>query len=379
MSHKAVKSKRQQPKNWLKTTATAQFILRLWDKCERLWTLKVIPFVNKLVLPGCAGVPLMEILRHFSNRELWQSARALSYSFLLALPPLLIFFFTLIPLFPIEGIQNELLIQLKLYLPSSIYPKVSNIITEVMSHKHTTLLSVGFAVSVILAANGMHSMVQSFNSVNHTIENRPVIRRYGMCLLMVLVLYVLVVLILSLFIGYKYMMFYLLKHGFIAESKMTFIVFNFGRWVLLTFLTLLILSLLYYFVPVKKQRLGFFSIGSVVATGCFFILSWGLQIYINNINQSNLLYGSIGSLLVVMLWIYWNCVVILAGYAINIAIATARNDIQPDIALKKKRRSTRVGKEKPRYQLSTNNPAGRQPAGSELYHSPSGVAKYRNR
>lgn len=342
----------------------------------RWWTLRVIPFTNRWVLPGCAGVPVMQILKHFSNRELWQSARALSFSFLMAIPPLLIFFFTLIPFFPIEGVQNELLEQLKLYMPPSIYCHVSGIIVDVMEHKHTSLLSAGFLLSVFLAANGMHAMVQSFNSVNHSIENRPFVRRYGLCLLLVLLLYALIVIILSLFIGYKYMMLYMLSRNFIADSVATSIVFNFGRWVLLTFLTLFVLSLLYYWVPVKKQRLGFFSIGSIVATVSFFLLSWGLQIYFNNINQSNILYGSIGSLLVVMLWIYWNCVVILAGYAINIAIATARNEVmQPNITRKTRRGRQAHRKETAHYELSTANKAGRQPKGSEVYHSPSGIAK----
>lgn len=350
--------------------------LQLWDKMMRWWTLRVIPFTNRWVLPGCAGVPVMQILKHFSNRELWQSARALSYSFLMAIPPLLIFFFTLIPFFPLQGIQDELLEQIQLYLPATIYCHVSNIIVDVMGHKHTSLLSAGFVLSVILAANGMHAMVQSFNSVNHSIESRPFVRRYGLCLLLVLLLYALIVIILSLFIGYKYLMLYMLSRNFIADSVATSIVFNFGRWVLLTFLTLFVLSLLYYWVPVKKQRLGFFSIGSIVATVSFFLLSWGLQIYFNNINQSNILYGSIGSLLVVMLWIYWNCVVILAGYAINIAIATARNEtLQADANLKSRRRRQKQRKEATRYELSTANTSGRQPKGSELYHSPSGVAR----
>ena len=89
---------------------------------------------------------------------------------------------------------------------------------------------------------------------------------------------------------------------------------------LLSFATLTSVSLIYYWAPVKKQRVGFFSAGSVLATGMFFVLSWGLGIYLDNFNRYNLLYGSIGTLLMLMFWMYFNCIVLLMGYELNISI-----------------------------------------------------------
>ena len=91
----------------LKNSNVGVWCCRRYDDAMRFWGLRVVPFANKLVLPGCAGVPFVQILKNFSNRDLWQSAKALAFSFLMALPPLLIFFFTLIPYLPIEGVQNE--------------------------------------------------------------------------------------------------------------------------------------------------------------------------------------------------------------------------------------------------------------------------------
>ena len=79
----------------LKDSRLGVWTYRRYEDALRFWSLRVVPFANKLVLPGCAGVPLVHILGHFSNRDLWQSAKALAFSFLMALPPLLIFFFTL--------------------------------------------------------------------------------------------------------------------------------------------------------------------------------------------------------------------------------------------------------------------------------------------
>ena len=360
----------------LKNSTIVVWTFRRYEGMLRFWSLHVMPFANRLVLPGCAGVPLVQILKHFSNRDLWQSAKALAFSFLMAVPPLMIFFFTLIPYLPIEGLQNELLLQLSTILPGGLFERVAGTINDVMGHKHSSLLSIGFVTSIILAANGIHGLLQSFNSVSHSIEWRSLVHRYLLCLLLVVILYVLVVAILSLLIGYKFLIQFMISRNFMAETKLSLFAFSLGRWLLLVFLTLLTLSLLYYLAPVKKQRINFLSIGSVMSTLMIFGLSWAFQIYINNFNNYNILYGSIGTLLVLMLWIYANCVVILAGYAINIAIADSR-----EVGYKPSRRAVRQRQQKlhqrQRYRLSTDNQHHRQPTGSSLYHSPSGIAVWR--
>ena len=357
--------------------SSAARAVRSWvEILLRFWSLRVIPFADKLVLPGSAGVSLLQIVRHFSNRELWISAKSLAFSFLLALPPLLIFFFSLIPYFPIEGLQNELLLQLSTILPAGLFDRVSDTITDVMSHKHSSLLSIGFITSILLAANGLHGLLQSFNSVSHSIEWRSVVRRYALCLMLVIVLYVLVVVILSLLIGYKFLIQFLLSKNIMAKSALSFFAFSLGRWIILVLLTLMTLSLVYYVAPVRKQRISFFSIGSIVATLLIFGLSWAFQVYLNNFNRYNLLYGSIGTLLVLMVWIYANCVVILSGYAVNIAIVESRETGDAPQLHRRRRSRHRSLSQRPHYVLRTDNPSGRQPSGSHLYHSPSGISKY---
>lgn len=358
----------------LKNTAPAVWLFRRYEALLRFWTLRVLPPLRKVVLPGCSGVPLIVILGRFSNRDLWQSAKALAFSFLMAMPPLLIFFFTLIPYLPIEGLQAELLNQLSLILPGTIFDRVADTINDVMSHKHTSLLSIGFIGSVILAANGIHGLLQSFNSVDHSIEWRSLLRRYLLCLFLVFVLYVLVVAILSLLIGYKFFIQFMIRKNFMAETTLSYFAFSLGRWIILIFLTLLTLSVLYYLAPVKKQRINFFSLGSLLSTLLIFGLSWAFQVYINNFNNYNFLYGSIGTLLVIMLWVYANCVVILAGYAVNIAIANSR-EASYEPSRRQRRQLNRRFKDRPHYTLRTDNCSGRQPCGSNLYHSPSGISK----
>ena len=136
--------------------------------------------VHRISMPRGQGVPLYDIAvylwRGIFNGNLWRASKGLAFSFLTALPPLLIFIFTLIAFLPFDGLQDELLYELQLIVPEKIYGPIANTINDVMGHKHTSLLSIGSALSVIFAANGLYSMMAYFTD-RHT-EQRSVVLSY---------------------------------------------------------------------------------------------------------------------------------------------------------------------------------------------------------
>lgn len=306
----------------------------------------ILYWLRNVSLPGNRGVPLYDVLSYFLasifNGQLWQRAKGLAYSFLTALPPLLIFLFTLIAYFPVDGIQNELLAQFKDIIPEKVFTPIASTVNDVMGHRHSSLLSIGFVASIILAANGINGIMTSFNFANRTVEKRPWITRYLISIMLVFLLFVIIVLELTLMMGYKYMMYFLLQAGLMPHSKISLFLLGVVRWVLMTFMLLLALSIIYYVAPVKKQRVGFFSSGAVLATIMFLGLNSALQIYFNNFNRYNLLYGSIGTLLVIMMWMLFNCLVLLVGYELNTSIlnGTLRNKQVRKIKLFNKHDST---------------------------------------
>ena len=281
-------------------------------------------FLQHFSLPGNRGVPLYDVLRYFLvgifDGNLWQRAKGLAYSFLTALPPLLIFVFTLIAYLPVDGLQDEFLAELGGIVPEKILDPLAATVNDVMGHKHTTLLSIGFVSSIILAANGMNGIITSLNFANKSVEKRPYLERFLLCIAMVFVLYIIIVLVLGLLIGHKLLLQLIFSQGWLADTHANTLLFNIGRWVLLSAATLAAVSIIYYWAPVKRMRVGFLSAGSVLATAMFFVISWGLGIYLNNFSRYNLLYGSIGTLLMVMFWVFFNCLVLLVGYELNISI-----------------------------------------------------------
>lgn len=288
------------------------------------WVRELLYKLHNISLPGHKGVPIYHVLSYFLtssfNASLTQRAKGLAYSFIAAVPPLLIFIFSLVAFLPLAGVQRELLTGLDGIVPDKFYSLVSETINDVMSHKHTTLLSLGFIGSIILAANGINGFILSLNFANKSLEKRPFYRQFFLCVALAFVLYLLLVLVLIFLVGHKHVMGYLLVHNIIPLSTFGSILFHTVRWLLLSLATLTAISIVYYWAPVKKQRISFFSPGAVLATGMFFVLTWGFSVYIDNFSRYNLLYGSIGTLLLLMIWIYFSCIVLLVGYELNISI-----------------------------------------------------------
>ena len=237
-----------------------------------------------------------------------------------AFPPLLIFFFTLVAYFPVDGVQDELLGELGTIIPEKIMGPMANTVNDVMGHRHSTLLSIGFASSIILAASGLMGVITSLNFANHSVEKRPYVQRYLLSIMLVFIVYVVVVLTIALLMGHKLLLQLIFVQGWLPNTKASTVFFNIGRWLLITLAILTVISMIYYWAPAKKQRVGFLSAGSVLATAMFLVLSWALGLYLNNFSHYNLVYGSIGTLLMLMFWIRFNCIVLLVGYELNISI-----------------------------------------------------------
>lgn len=277
-------------------------------------------------LPGNHGVPVIDVLvflgAGIGNGKIWRESKGLAFSFVMALPPLLIFMLTLIAFLPFNGLQDELLYQLQDMLPSSVYNPLADTINDVMGHKHTSMLSIGFVLAIIFAANSMHGMMMYFStrSENTGMERRRFPKRYAICIGLVFLLYLMVVVALVLLIGYKFILMWLFHHGWLVPGSLTHWIISVGRWIIIIFMGMLTITTIYYVIPTKKFRVGFFSIGAVFALGMFILLSFGFRWWLANFNQYNLLYGSIGTVLVIMLWLFLNSLVLMLGYELNVAI-----------------------------------------------------------
>lgn len=292
-----------------------------------------------VVLPGFEGMPLYDVLvfffRGLFKGVLTYRASAIAYNFFLALIPFIMFLFTLIPFVTGDQYQNYLLDLIQELIPSNIYAMVKNTVEEIISRPHQGLLSAGFFMAIYFATNGVDAIIEGFNQSYHTIETRPWWRQklvaFGLMLILSVLIFISFVLL-----GFGELSIRLLTEKHLLTSRLSIFSLQLLRWFIILFVTILSTSLLYYFGQLKTGRedvrYRFFSAGSILSTSLFIVGGVVIKLYFENFSRYNILYGSIGSLIILLVWIYYNAFIILIGFELNTSIRQSRLE-----ALKKKR------------------------------------------
>jgi membrane protein len=287
----------------------------------------LIKLLRRVVMPGSGGLPLLNVLRFFGKGlfegRLTLRASSISFDFFLALFPSILFFFTIIPFVPVAGFQRELLTLLEDIIPYTIWVYISGTLEEIITRPRGDLLSLGFILALLFSTNGINSIIDGFNSSYHVTETRSFLRQRLVSLFLVFVLSFLVILAISLFIVGGRVLNFLASEG-ILDNNFTIIVLQLVRWIMIVALFLFSVSFLYYFAPAKKKEYKFLSSGSIFTTFLMILTTYGFNFYIENFSRYNALYGSIGTLLVFMLWIYFNSIILLIGFELNVSIKTAK-------------------------------------------------------
>jgi membrane protein len=270
-------------------------------------------------------VILIEKLRVY---DIDQRATSVAFSLTLASFPAVIFLFTLIPYIPIENFDDQIMEFLGELIPRGIYVEVSQTIRDIVSRPRKGVLSIGFATALITATNGMVSLMRSFNIVYKARENRGFFKTRGIAILLTLFLaLVMIVSIVLLIVGDR-IMFLVAEWGLVEEVWIINFV-NITRYVI-TFATLALgVSLIYRFAPNKYVRIPFFNPGSLIASALIVLATYGFSFYFSNFSSYNKLYGSIGTMIALMLWIYLIALVLILGFEINASIISGRKKAPP--------------------------------------------------
>ncbi len=301
-------------------------IKSFYGKTER----KIIGLLRRVVLPGFDDMPLYDVMAFFFrglfNGVLTYRASAIAYNFFLALIPFILFLFTLIPFVTGNEYQTYLLELLNEVIPSNIYDLARDTIEGIVSRPQHELLSAGFFMAVYFATNGVDAIIEGFNQSYHRPESRPWWKQKIVAFFLMVVLSILIVISFSL-LGFGQLSINLLTKYHIVTSKGSIILLQLLRWIIIAFNTLLSVSLLYYFGQLKRPEHGryrFISPGSILATSLFIVGGLLIKLYFENFSRYNLIYGSIGTLIILLVWIYYNAFIILIGFELNASIKTSK-------------------------------------------------------
>ena len=165
--------------------------------------------------------------------------------------------------------------------------------------------------------------MNAFNVSVHVSESRTFFKQKLIAIQLILILSVLIVLAISLITAGTSFLHFMLREGFIHRHS-SFLILIICKWIVIVALFFFITSFLYYLGPASNERFHFISAGSTVATILFILTSIGFNFYISHFSHYNKLYGSIGALIIILLWIYINAIVLLIGFELNASIRKAK-------------------------------------------------------
>ncbi len=300
---------------------TPKYFLQLYA----YWKL-AIQKAKRVSVIGFKGVPVYYVvtffLRGLINGSITTRASAVAFSFFVAIFPTIIFVFTLIPFIPITDFQVELLSLIKDIIPRNAFELIEETLVDVVTRKSGGLLSFGFAAAIFFSHNGISSLIDAFNATYHTIETRSFVTQHLVAFLLTIILPLLVTIAVALiFFGQLGLNFLVEKQ--VIELNLTYYLIVYGRWLVTIALVFFSISLLYYMAPAKRTKFTFISLGSIMATLLIMGTSIAFSYFVNNFGQYNSLYGSIGSILALMAWIYFNAIGLIVGFELNASISSA--------------------------------------------------------
>lgn len=290
-----------------------------------------IEWTKVVVLPGFGSLPLYTVAIFFfqeiARESILNKASSLAYNFMLAIFPGIIFLFTLIPYIPIENFQEKLLDFIEVVMPSNAFLAVETTLEDIVKNQNSGLLSVGFILATFFATNGVSSLMLAFNKASLILESRS----WGQQRLVAIGLTLMIITALgvgmTIFTFAGYIIGYLRENIEVNAAFWRFVIV-FSRWVILFGIYFLTVSILYKFGPASSRKWKFFSPGATLATILAILTFSGFAFYINQFGAYNKLYGSIGTLIVIMIWLYLNSLILLVGFELNASIALSKQSIK---------------------------------------------------
>lgn len=286
---------------------------------------------KRIVIPGFEGTPFYDVaaffVRGMQQGALTMRAAAFSYNFFLALFPAIIFLFTIIPYIPVQGFQDRLLELLREFVPQKAYEAVESTVFDIVKRPRGGLLSLGFIMALYFSTNGIHSLTLAFNQLHHNSVTRSWFGQRAVSVLLVIILSLLLIVAIVLLTVGPVVIDFLVDHHLLYD-RFSYYLLVVTKWVVSIALLFFAFSFLYYLGPSSKARFKFISAGSTLSTALTILATVGFNYYVNRFSRYNTLYGSIGTLIIVMIWIYFNAMIVLIGYELNVSIQNARRKLR---------------------------------------------------
>ncbi len=281
----------------------------------------VVKLLQLIKLPGFGGFSLYDLLETYTlgiiKGTFSSRASSIAYSFFMAIFPFLLFILNVIPYIRVDNFQARFLIFIQELLPPQTQDFFYPVIEDIALNPRSSLLSVTFFLTMFLTANGVNAIFSAFEYSFYVTINRGFFRQYFISFLVSLFLAVIILLTVGAILYGEYFINFLMADEYIKNDIFWINVLQFCLFALMLYI---VVATLYHFGVKEGRETSFFSIGALVTTLLFVLTTYFFGVYINNFSQYNELYGSIGALLIMMVYIWINSNLLLLGFELNISL-----------------------------------------------------------
>lgn len=313
----------------------------IWLWITNLPILKqILAWSQKTAIPGFSGVPIFNIVVFIYNEAMRDNittrANAIAFSLFLAIFPAIITLFTLLPLMPFTTDYVALISSsLEDIIPTDAHNYLIDLITSITAVSREGLFSLGFILAVYFASSGMLTLMDGFDkSYKEVYKSRSWLRKRLVAINLMLILSTILIFSFVLVIVGNIALDQVVNYFNISLGLDIFLTIL--RWAVALLLIYSMITLIYRYGPSMFKRTPFINPGSILATVLSLLTSLGFSYFVNNFGRYNEIYGSIGALIVIMIWIQINAFVILIGYELNASIAVNRGKLSSDLKEVKK-------------------------------------------
>jgi len=283
---------------------------------------------DRIKVPGLEGMSLYNLTEMYIigiiNGAVTSRAGSIAFSFFMALFPFVLFLLNLIPFIPIDHFQEDFMYLIEQALPPKTADNVDMVIRDIANNAHGGLLSSVFILSVFLMANGVNALFSAFEYTYHKIKTRNIFQQYFTALFTSIILALLLLLTVAVIIYFELAVEKLKNSGLVSNDLLWI---EIGKYGILLFTLFVSISILYFFGTKEGKKIKFFSAGAIMSTLLIIVNFQIFGIYVSKFSKYNELYGIIGTVLIIMLFIWLNSIILLLGYELNTSILNLRRKI----------------------------------------------------
>jgi membrane protein len=282
-----------------------------------------------IVLPGFEGIPLYDVVIFFINKVqtvgLNERAAAISFNFIMAIPPACIFLFSLVPLMPwANDFSSEIIRFVNDITPNQdVRQFVKDFVDDFFGRPRSSMVSISFLFAIFYSSSGMLGIIHSFNRSIHEKEAKGFFAYRWKAIKLTFIIMLLIIASILILMTQGTIFTWMLEQLQISNFFIKILI-QILRWVVIVGLFFYSIAFIYRHAPMVEKKWKLISPGSIVACSLLISLTYIFSAWINQFGTYNKIYGSLGTLMIIMALIYMNSLILLIGFELNVSIKSIK-------------------------------------------------------